>query len=101
MGFGAAFNHVAVHGMLKENVHQSWQKAQCDSPEVSAGFVAAMDDVLDFYEPYDEKRPVVCFDESTGQLIAAVRQPLPPAAGSVSTKQKSRIPTRNAAFQSI
>jgi transposase len=37
-----------------------------------------MEDVLDVYqEPYDEKRPVVCFDESPEQLIAQVRQPLP------------------------
>lgn len=40
--------------------------------------MAAMEDVLDLYEePYDEKRPVVCFDESPEQLIEEVRQPLP------------------------
>jgi hypothetical protein len=44
--------------------------------------VAAKEDVLDLYEePYDEKRPVVCFDESPEQLIAEVRQPLPPEPG--------------------
>jgi len=49
---------------------------------VSADFVAAMEDVLDVYEePYDEKRPVVCFDESPAQLIEEVRQPLPPEPG--------------------
>jgi hypothetical protein len=43
-------------------------------PEVSAEYVAAMEDVLDLYEePYDEKRPMVCFDESPQQLIAEVR----------------------------
>jgi len=37
-----------------------------------------MEDVLDVYaEPYDPKRPVVCFDESPRQLIAEVRAPLP------------------------
>ena len=47
-------------------------------PEVSAEYVAAMEDVLDVYEaPYDEKRPVVCFDESPQQLIAEVREPIP------------------------
>lgn len=41
-----------------------------------------MEDVLDLYEePYDEKRPVVCFDESPKQLIGEVREPLPPAPG--------------------
>lgn len=44
--------------------------------------MAAMEDVLDLYEaPYDEKRPVVCFDESPEQLIEEVRQPLPPEPG--------------------
>jgi len=41
-----------------------------------------MEDVLDLYaEPYDEKRPVVCFDESPKQLIEEVRTPLPPGPG--------------------
>lgn len=44
--------------------------------------MAAMEDVLDLYEqPYDEKRPVVCFDESPEQLIAEVRQPWPAEPG--------------------
>lgn len=44
--------------------------------------MAAMEDVLDLYEqPYDEQRPVVCFDESPEQLIEDVRQPLPPEPG--------------------
>jgi hypothetical protein len=37
-----------------------------------------MEDVLDLYhEPYDPLRPVVCFDESSKQLIAETRTPLP------------------------
>lgn len=41
-----------------------------------------MEDVLDLYEaPYDEKRPVVCFDESPHQFIAEVRAPLPAEPG--------------------
>lgn len=41
-----------------------------------------MEDVLDLYEqPYDEQRPVVCFDESPEQLIEEVRQPLLPEPG--------------------
>lgn len=44
--------------------------------------MAAMEDVLDLYEePYDKKRPVVCFDESPEQLIEQVRQPLAPEPG--------------------
>ena len=45
-------------------------------------FVAAMEDVLDLYaEPYDPQRPVVCFDETSTQLLAEVREPLPPQPG--------------------
>jgi hypothetical protein len=46
-------------------------------PEHSARFVWRIEEVLDLYEePYDEKRPVVCFDERPCQLLAEVRQPL-------------------------
>ena len=45
-------------------------------------FVAAMEDVLDLYaEPYDPQRPVVCFDETSTQLLAEVRAPLPVQPG--------------------
>ena len=41
-----------------------------------------MEDVLDLYaEPYDPDRPVVCFDETSTQLLAEVREPLPPQPG--------------------
>jgi hypothetical protein len=41
-----------------------------------------MEDVLDVVaEPYDPKRPVVCFDESPRPLIAEVRAPLPVEPG--------------------
>ena len=42
----------------------------------------AMEDVLDLYaEPYDPDRPVVCFDETSTQLLAEVREPLPAQPG--------------------
>ena len=41
-----------------------------------------MEDVLDLYgEPYDPTRPVVCFDETSTQLLADVRAPLPAQPG--------------------
>ncbi len=44
--------------------------------------MAAMEDVLDLYaEPYDADRPVVCFDETSTQLLADVREPLPAQPG--------------------
>ena len=51
-------------------------------PECSAEFVSAMEDVLAVYErPYDPLRPVVCVDESSRQLVAHARDPLPGAPG--------------------
>jgi hypothetical protein len=41
-----------------------------------------MEDILEVYRrPYDPKRPVVCMDESTKQLLAEVRVPIPGRAG--------------------
>lgn len=41
-----------------------------------------MEDVLDLYtEPYDPKRPQVCFDEKMVQLIAETHRPLPMKPG--------------------
>jgi hypothetical protein len=41
-----------------------------------------MEDVLDLYaEPYDPRRPVVCFDEKPLQLLEETRQPRPVAPG--------------------
>ncbi len=41
-----------------------------------------MEEVLDVYKrPYDEKRPVVCMDESPKQLISETRKSVPMAKG--------------------
>ena len=46
-------------------------------PEVGAQFVWRMEDVLDLYEePYDPKKPTVCFDELPYQLVAEKRVPI-------------------------
>ena len=43
-----------------------------------------MEEVLDFYgEPYDPKRPKVCFDETSKQLIGEKRKSLPARPGQV------------------
>jgi len=53
-------------------------------PTVGAEFVACMEDVLDLYaEPYDPERPIVCFDETSKQLIQETRCPLPAHRGQV------------------
>ena len=44
--------------------------------------MANMDDVLDLYaEPHDPQRPVVCFDETSTQLLADTRPPMPAQPG--------------------
>jgi hypothetical protein len=51
-------------------------------PTVGAEFVWRMEDLLDLYaEPYDPARPVVCFDETSKQLVAETRASLPMAPG--------------------
>jgi hypothetical protein len=54
----------------------------CIPPEADAEFVCAMEDVLEVYHrPFDAKRPVVCLDEASKQLIGETRKPLPPQPG--------------------
>ena len=60
--------------------------------------MAAMEDVLDLYaEPYDPQRPVVCFDETSTQLLADVREPLPAKPGRPRREdyEYQRVGTRN------
>jgi hypothetical protein len=46
-----------------------------------------MEDVLDVYHrPHDPRRPVVGLDEKPVQLVADVREPLPPAPGRVARR---------------
>jgi len=42
-----------------------------------------MEDVLEVYKrPYDPKRPQVCMDETSKQLLADKREPIPVKPGS-------------------
>ena len=60
--------------------HKMW----CIPPEADAEFVCAMENVLAVYtRPYDRKRPVVCFDEKSKQLVGEICKPIPAAAGEV------------------
>jgi DDE superfamily endonuclease len=53
-------------------------------PEANAAFVYHMEDVLAVYtRPLDPKRPLVCLDEISKQLIGEVRSPLPLRSGDV------------------
>ncbi len=54
----------------------------CIPPGQSAEFVCAMETVLNVYRrPYDSDYPLVCMDETSKQLVAETRTPLPPKPG--------------------
>ena len=81
LGLVASLSHESVRRHLKKAL-KPWQRKQWCIPEVSAGFVAQMEDVLDLYaEPYDPQRPVVRFDETSTQLLADAHPPLPAKPG--------------------
>ena len=45
-------------------------------------YLARMEEILHLYsQPYDEKRPLICFDELPAQLLGEVVMPLPMKAG--------------------
>src|SRR5258708_4960960 len=71
-----------IRRRLAENQLKPWQKKMWCIPKVDAEFVARMEDVLDLYaETPDEKRPVVCFDETPRQLIGEARVQVAPKPG--------------------
>lgn len=67
-------------------------KRFCIPPEEDGEFVARMEDVLDVYErEYDEKRPVVCLDETSKEIHAEVSEPI---AAAVAMGEKPSTPMR-------
>ena len=67
----------------QKNDLKPWRKQQwVIPPEQSADFVCQMEDVLEVYQrPCDPKRPQVCLDEASKQLVAETRVPVPAAPG--------------------
>jgi hypothetical protein len=67
----------------KKNDLKPWLKERwVIPPKANAEFVCAMEDVLEVYtRPYDPKRPQVCLDEASKQLVAQTRAPLPVEPG--------------------
>ena len=64
--------------------------------------MAHMEDVLDLYaEPYDPQRPLVCFDETSTQLLADTRPPLRAQPGRPARQdyEYRREGTRNLCWQ--
>ena len=51
-------------------------------PQASSAFVAAMEDILAVYKrPHDGECPLVCLDETSKQLLADRRAPIPMKPG--------------------
>lgn len=72
-----AISDETIRRRLGELQLKSWQEKMWCPPKVDAEFVARMEDVLALYgEPADERRPVVCFDETPRQLIGEERVPI-------------------------
>lgn len=75
--------HETVRQTLLANQIKPWRKRTwCIAPTASADFVCRMENVLEVYQrPFDPKRPVVCLDETTKQLVSETRVPLLAAPG--------------------
>ena len=68
----------AQKNRLKPHRRQCW----VIPPKANSAFVAAMEDVLAVYtRPHDPDRPLVCLDETSKQLIAETRVPIPMKPG--------------------
>ena len=83
-GAGVCREHLLGDGApdTQKNELKPWKKKEWCIPKVSGEFVARMEDVLDLYhEEYDPERPVVCFDETSKQLLGDVRPPIEAAPG--------------------
>jgi len=54
----------------------------CLPPEANAEFVGLIEGVRDVsHRPFDSKRPLVCLDEASQQLIGEVVEPVPAEPG--------------------
>jgi hypothetical protein len=69
-------------GFKKNILKPHRQRQWVIPPDANAGFVAAMEDVLETYQnPRDPDRPLVCLDETSKQLILETRAPIPAKPG--------------------
>ena len=76
-------SHETVRQVLKKNALKPWLTKRWGIPPAQSGeFVWRMEDVLGVYcRPYDPKRPQVCLDEVSKQLIGETRSPRPMRPG--------------------
>jgi transposase len=76
-------SYETIRMVLKKNKLKPWLSKQwCIGPTEDGNYVYHMEDVLEVYvRPYDPKRPQVCVDEGSVQLVSEVREPLEMKAG--------------------
>jgi hypothetical protein len=73
---------VRAHHAQKNDLKPWLKEGWCIPPEQNAEFVCQMEDVLEVYQrPHNPKRPQVCLDEASRQLVAETRVPIPAAPG--------------------
>ena len=87
-----------VRLLLKKNKLKPWQVKSWCIPEVTPEFIKRMEHILELYQkPYDPKRPMVCFDEKSYQLLAHItnRLGLKPGRASRQDYEYERNGTRN------
>jgi hypothetical protein len=84
-----------VRQTLKKEL-KPWLKEHYRLPEAPSGeFVYHMEDVLDVYtRPYHPRRPQVCLDETSVQLIGETRTPVPMAPGQPARYRSTRVRRR-------
>ena len=93
-GDGVGREHLLGDGApdTQKNELKPWKKKEWCIPKLSGEFVARMDGREDsvsrggrelYHEEYDRERPVVCFDETSKQLVEDVRPPIEAAPGRV------------------
>lgn len=78
-----SISHETIRHVLAQNELKPWRKQEwCIPPSANAEFVYHLEDILDVYKrPVNPQRPLVCFDETSEQLIRETRQALPMQSG--------------------
>ena len=91
-GTVASLNHETARRKLK-NTPEPWRKQQWCISQMNGEFVADVEEALDLdSEPYDPSLPVVCFDETSTQLLAPISdQSAKTLAGPTGTTQVGRL----------
>jgi hypothetical protein len=73
---------------LKPHLKEYW----VIPPKANAAFVAAMEDTLEVYtRTHDATRPLVCLDETSKQLVAETRTPVPMRPGQPRPVNRGRV----------